>query len=53
MKTRKRNRRSTRRMFAERLEDHRLLAAAPNPFDLSTLDRVNGFRLEVISSLSH
>jgi hypothetical protein len=46
MKTRKRNRRTTRRMFAENLEDRRLLAAAPHPLDLSTLDGDNGFRLD-------
>jgi len=53
------SRRFTRRKWhgdlrpaVERLEDRTLLAA-PHPFDLSTLDGSNGFRLDGIDTNDH
>lgn len=46
MKSAKRNRRPTRRLILETLESRFLLAATAHPFDLSTLDGQNGFRID-------
>ena len=46
MRSAKRTRHASRRLRLEHLENRYLLSAAPHPFDLSTLDGENGFRLD-------